>query len=45
MHAVDFDELLARQRFYVEEERRSYERFLARQAERDHACRLDGRGA
>jgi ferredoxin--NADP+ reductase len=34
-HAVDFDELLSRQRFYLAEEKAAYERFAA-----EHTCRI-----
>ncbi|HEY3359957.1 MAG TPA: sulfide/dihydroorotate dehydrogenase-like FAD/NAD-binding protein [Polyangia bacterium] len=36
-HAVDYDELLSRQRFYVEMEKQAYERFV-----QSHECRIRG---
>lgn len=44
-HAVDYDELLRRQRFYQESEKASYGRFLAQHDHAPDECRLRGPGA
>ncbi len=39
-HAVDFDELARRQRFYLPQERQSYQSFLNEHGHAPHECRL-----
>jgi NAD(P)H-flavin reductase len=41
-HQVDYDELLSRQRFYQEQERAAYERYLENPDHASEACRIRG---